>query len=291
MKTIAFICARREPATPVVRAVTDAALVCDGRVVRFDESLGSSRVGDDLIRFFQSVDIVVAHVRQHNPNLLYEIGIAHGLGIPVVFVTPASIALPVDLRVGPTISYDESPDVAELTLALKEWFRKLGRESAIDRNSDALKPSSCVSKRFADHTPETLERQVAQALSAVPGWEIQASIEKERGGVIDFIIWNPEGDSTLAALGSPVAVEVESRPPPMEAIWSLAETTKKRGLKGALLIVGSGLSKKFRRSIGSIGKRTGTIILALDGYDIESIDSPGDITRALRRSLIDMRLG
>jgi hypothetical protein len=288
---IAYISARRETETPVVRAVNDAARVCGGSVVRFEE-FGLPGQGNDWSRFLQSADIVVAHVRQLNPNLLFEIGIAHGLGKPVVFITPASLKLPIDLRGQRTVSYEDKPDAAKLTFALTEWLQELQRVSSLGQSVDVVRrPSESRPRIFISHSStEFFETAVAEALSSVPGWEVHASNVEDRDGGFDFIIWNQQVDSTLAALGNPIGVEVKSIAPSMEIVRRLVENTQKQGLKSLLLIVQSRLPQKFRRSVGSLGNRSGIAVLAFDQNDIESIDSPGGFTRSLRRSLIDLRL-
>jgi hypothetical protein len=290
VKSIAYLSARREVATPVVRAVNDAAAASNARVLRFGAVLGSTpELENDLPGFLKSADIVVAHVPQLNPNLLYEIGVAHGLGKPILFVVPAAVNLPIDLRGQRTISYEPKPDVAKLSFALKEWLQNLSRKSEAYTQEDIPKLKPDVSQVSLAHPGEVLEREVARALSTVAGWEVQANVEEPQGE-FDFIIWNAQADATLAALGNPIAVDVKSRAPPMDAVRRLVNRTKRQGLKAVLLIVDGPLSQKLRRSIGSIGNRAGVIVLALDTIDIESIYSPDDFPRMLRQRLIDLRL-
>jgi hypothetical protein len=291
VKTIAYLSARRETATPVIRAVDDAAAACDGRVVRFDELVGLPvGLGTDLHRFIQSADVVVAHVPRLNANLLYEIGVAHGLGKPVIFIAPTSVNLPIDLRGERVISYAPKPDVAKLSFALKEWLQELNRTREFENRETRVSSTAIPSRVFYSHSGEALEDAVAKALASVSGWEVQAASPNERDGGFDFIIWNQKADSTLAALGNPIAVEVKSRPPSIDTVRHLVEITKRQGLKAILLIVGSPMPKKLRRSFGSVGNRAGVIVLALDNTDIESIDSPDDLPRKLRQNVIDLRL-
>jgi hypothetical protein len=290
VKIIAYLSARREVGTPVVRAVHEAAAACDARLVRLGETFGQDPGAEnDLSGFLKSADIIVAHVPHFNANVLFELGFAHGLGKPIIIIAPASVNLPIDLRGERTISYDPKPDVAKLSFALKEWLQELNRKSEGERRQGSLGIKSTVANTITGLSGRALEGEVAKALSTVAGWEVQAS-EENREGAFDFIIWNQQTDAMLAALGNPIAVEVKSRAPPLESVRKLVELTKRQGLKAVLLIIGSPLPQKLRRSIGSMGNRRGVIVLALDREDIESIYSPDDFPRILHQRLIDLRL-
>jgi hypothetical protein len=290
VKVIAYLSARRETATPVVRAVKDAAAACDLRFARFGETFGSPPLPADSLAFLGSADLVVAHVSHLNSNLLFEIGVAHGLGKPIIVVAPTRLILPIDLRGQRTVTYETQPEVAKLAFALKEWIKELDRKT--DPHKLKEMPASITgSQRFQfSFSPEEFEHEVAKALATVPGWEVLESSIEERNSTFDFVIWNKQADSTLAALGNPIAVEVKTKTPPTDTVRRLAETAKKQGLGAVLFIVGNPLTKSARRSIGSVGNRAGVIALALDHADLESIESGDDFPRMLRQSLIDLRL-
>ena len=137
----------------MIRAVNDAAAACNARVVRFGEALGSvAGLENDLPGFLKSADIVVAHVPQLNPNLMYELGVAFGLAKPIIVVAPASINLPIDLRGRRTVSYEPKPDVAKLSFALKEWLQELDRQSESEHREGGLPTKPGVSPDLLSHT-------------------------------------------------------------------------------------------------------------------------------------------
>jgi len=77
------------------------------RVERGDHSVLTKALMDKVRDKIIEADVILADVTSANPNVLYEIGLAHAFGKPVVFLTqddPASA--PVDVRQFEFIRYD-----------------------------------------------------------------------------------------------------------------------------------------------------------------------------------------
>jgi hypothetical protein len=74
--------------------------------VRADEIYGTGAIVDDIYRAIQSADICVADVTGRNPNVSYELGMAHALGKPVLLLTQSIADVPFDYRHLRLISYD-----------------------------------------------------------------------------------------------------------------------------------------------------------------------------------------
>jgi hypothetical protein len=83
-------------------AVIDAGLSC----IRADEIYGTGAIIDDIYRAILNADICIADVTGRNPNVSYELGMAHALGKPVVLVTQNVTDVPFDYRHLRLISYD-----------------------------------------------------------------------------------------------------------------------------------------------------------------------------------------
>jgi hypothetical protein len=75
-------------------ASEDAGLVC----MRADNIWDAPQVMQDVVSLIDRSKIVVADCTGRNPNVFYEIGIAHTLGREVVMITQATSDIPFDLR-------------------------------------------------------------------------------------------------------------------------------------------------------------------------------------------------
>ena len=67
-------------------------------MARADTSLDQQNVMRDVVHGIANADLVVADVTGLNGNVMYELGIAHGLGRPTVILSQAMSEVPFDLR-------------------------------------------------------------------------------------------------------------------------------------------------------------------------------------------------
>jgi hypothetical protein len=58
-------------------------------VKRADHDQRTNIIISQIIRDIEAADLIVADLYQHNPNVLYEVGIAHFLGKPIVMMLPS----------------------------------------------------------------------------------------------------------------------------------------------------------------------------------------------------------
>jgi hypothetical protein len=75
-------------------AIEDAGLEC----VRGDEIYTEQAIVQDIWRSVRQARVVVAELSGRNPNVMYEIGLAHAIGKPIVFITRNQEDVPFDLR-------------------------------------------------------------------------------------------------------------------------------------------------------------------------------------------------
>jgi hypothetical protein len=78
-------------------------------VTRADEIYGTSPVIQDIWEAISSAELVVAEVTGRNPNVMYEIGMAHTIGTPVAILTQSIDDVPFDLRHHRCIVYAYTP--------------------------------------------------------------------------------------------------------------------------------------------------------------------------------------
>ncbi|MBK5275627.1 MAG: hypothetical protein JJE30_11315 [Desulfuromonadales bacterium] len=89
----------KEIISPAVRSV-------GLEIVRADEIYGVHPIMDDVVRGIIEADVIIAEVTSRNPNVNYELGMAHALGKPVVILSQTTEDIPFDYRHVRAIIYD-----------------------------------------------------------------------------------------------------------------------------------------------------------------------------------------
>jgi len=90
-------------------------------VARADTYLTQQNILRDVIAGIAEANGVVADLTTLNPNVMYELGIAHGLQIPTVLITQSIEDLPFDLRSYRLVQYsDQFIEAPKLLDALRE---------------------------------------------------------------------------------------------------------------------------------------------------------------------------
>lgn len=94
--------------------------------VRADaEIFGTGKIMDQIWRGIRAAKVLVAELTTKNPNVFYELGLAHALEKPVVLVSSNQEDVPFDLRHISVILYDQGDPF---------WGQKL-----IDKIADNIK--------------------------------------------------------------------------------------------------------------------------------------------------------
>lgn len=113
---------------------------------RADDLYRPSSIIHDIWQFVRKAKILVADLTGKNPNVLYELGLAHAIGKPVIMITQSLDDIPFDLRNLRIIPYD---------LRDPSWGQELKRQvqSAIAEVLDA--PALAVPPVFLKERKET----------------------------------------------------------------------------------------------------------------------------------------
>jgi len=85
--------------------------------LRADE-LGPSRITEQIIEAIRDADLLVVELSDVNPNVMYELGLAHSLGKPAIIITQDVSMNTFDLRAFPMILYDRARLVKDLRASL-----------------------------------------------------------------------------------------------------------------------------------------------------------------------------
>ncbi len=108
-------------------AVEQLGIVC----VRGDEIYSKAQIVEDIWKSLRQVKVVIAELTGRNPNVMYEIGLAHAIGKPVILLTRNEEDVPFDLKALRYIFYSTSdPHWGDkLTATIREMIGKILKES------------------------------------------------------------------------------------------------------------------------------------------------------------------
>ncbi len=82
-------------------------------VERADSILDRKNILKDIIERIAVADLIVADLTSVNPNVLYELGICHGLRVPTVMIAQSIDEVPFDLRGYRIVVYSKEFDEVE----------------------------------------------------------------------------------------------------------------------------------------------------------------------------------
>lgn len=106
---------------PINLACKNANLSCK----RADEFSGSNQIIGDIWSAIFLSKIIIADCTGHNPNVFYEIGMAHTIGKPIILITQDKEDVPFDIQPIRLIKYKCTPQgMKQLEQKLTSWLRK-----------------------------------------------------------------------------------------------------------------------------------------------------------------------
>lgn len=115
-----------EDRAPIHAAVVEACKRADLKCLRADDIWESSEIVQDVFALIFRSAVVVADLSDLNGNVLYETGIAHTLGRPVVPITVSSSEIPFDLKHHRALVFNPDPDgLTDMTERLARRLRHL----------------------------------------------------------------------------------------------------------------------------------------------------------------------
>lgn len=120
-------------------------LQCD--VIRGDQIPNPGRINDQIDHVLRSADIVIADLRDLNPNVMYELGVRQGLGLPWILMAPQGQRLPFDLHDYRTIFYPRDLEaVDEVKRQLKMQVQKALRDGPAESEYSWLHKNNMVAR-------------------------------------------------------------------------------------------------------------------------------------------------
>ena len=110
--------------------------------VRGDEIYSKQRIMDDIWENLKSCRFVIAELTGKNPNVLYEVGLAHAIGKPVIILTRNGDDVPFDLKDLRYLFYDTNDPFwgENLKKGLAKLIQKILDNPEIDKYLNGIKP-------------------------------------------------------------------------------------------------------------------------------------------------------
>jgi len=117
-----------------IPAINDAGL----KPTRADDLYRPGNIVNDIWNYTKKADVILADLTSKNPNVFYELGLAHAITKPAVLITASMDDVPFDLRSLRVIVYDKNlPNWGE---KLKEKITKALLET-LDNPEAAIPPT------------------------------------------------------------------------------------------------------------------------------------------------------
>lgn len=107
--------------------------------IRADDLFRPSVIVSDLWDMIQRAKVLLAELTTKNPNVFYELGLAHAIGKPVILVSETMDDVPFDLQQLRVILYDRIDPV---------WGEKLGKNITASINETLDSPIEAVPNIF-----------------------------------------------------------------------------------------------------------------------------------------------
>jgi hypothetical protein len=93
---------------------------------RADDIFAPGPIINDIVRAIHDADYIIADLTEKNPNVYYELGLAHASGKPVILITQNIANLPFDLRHQRIIEYaDTAAGAVRLRTILTQYLSSI----------------------------------------------------------------------------------------------------------------------------------------------------------------------
>jgi hypothetical protein len=151
------------------------------RVERGDHRVLTKALMDKVRDQIVEADLILADVSSNNPNVFYEIGLAHAFGKPVIFQTQDDPAMaPVDIRQFEFIHYDmqrHEEFISKLDNAIRNIFVTKYRD-LYDQACEILRDFNIGTE--STYSPASLEDFQARVMRVEKMQDIPGHEEKDR---------------------------------------------------------------------------------------------------------------
>lgn len=249
-----------------------------------------------IIETIKKADVVIADISNENPNIYYEIGIAHALGKPVILVSQTNNFNRFSLISYRFYNYNISEEgiknlsfVLEQILSSKDELNKL--KPLLIKN-DVLNFEEFSSENKLNNILNLagpakyyeLEKWIYNLLTGIPGFDVHSN-ERKRDQEYDFIIWNTNESEDLQGLGNPIPVEVKAVKDIDNALFRiLSNKASSQGFKSFILITTANLTEGNKKSIRNLKAHSNISILVIDRVELNEVHSSKDLLKVILKT-------
>ncbi|MEA3327389.1 MAG: hypothetical protein U9R53_08800 [Chloroflexota bacterium] len=174
------------------------------QVTKADDLLGSRIIMMDILNSIKEADLILCDMTSRNPNVFYELGLAHSIGKPVILLSKNESDIPFDLHHIRTIIYNTENAGWEdkLSNQIKNYSSEENYSGFI--YSDAV-VSNFLKQRFDTTEIINLIESSREVVFFGAGYTIFLPIlhdyysKKSIKTKIKFILIDPEGDAVRMA--------------------------------------------------------------------------------------------
>jgi hypothetical protein len=132
-------------------AVEASGLEC----IRADDLYTKPRIVDDIWRAIRSAHVVLAELTGRNPNVLYEVGLAHAVGKPVIIITRSEDDVPFDLKALRYLYYDTNDPLwgQNLGKAIEAMLKNVLTEADLSKHLEGISPVGEIAYEASPEAP------------------------------------------------------------------------------------------------------------------------------------------
>ena len=171
-------------------------------VKRADDIENQRNIINDIVERIYNSSLIVADLTTTNPNVFYELGLAHAFTKPVILITQSIDEVPFDLRSQRLLEYNVH--FAKIGDA-KETLTRYAR-GALDGST---KFGSPVTDFFPDEVTFDHGRDSLAPTNLAPTNDAHTNADEDERGFLDHLIAINEGYSRIAEITEGVTVDLD----------------------------------------------------------------------------------
>lgn len=146
--------------------------------LRSDQLLEPGKITDQMYREILESEVCIAVLKNHNPNVFYELGVAQAVGKPVILLNEQGTDLPFDIKDLRSVTYDLKP---------RNLFEKTFSRQ-IQQHLEALESTGWkVPPIVAGHRSESVDLQFHSKYQEYGGADRWLQVLREANARLDFL--------------------------------------------------------------------------------------------------------
>lgn len=170
-------------------------------VRRADSLIDQQNILRDIVRGIATADLIVADLTTLNPNVLYELGLAHGLRISTILLAQSIQEVPFDLRSYRIQVYSYRYDQAK---KLKQDLRKIAEKH--------IRGEVTFGSPITDFLPEFEPRKEITAIEKSKHKTVEKVSEEaeEEKGFLDYIVEGNKAGEEIARIMTVITEDTQN---------------------------------------------------------------------------------